>query len=339
MAQAGSGRRHEACPPSAAAGDGPRRPESADRLLAEPSGRAPSAPAPRGSRGHRGEHRATGDGDPTWQLAVLRSATSRCCHGVYGDDPSAALEPSTDLHRWARPPSPPMGPAGARAPPSVAMGRLHGGRRGGQRGAERHPAGALGGPWRPVAVGAGPLRADRPAGGNGDRPRAALRPGAGADRGAEPDGRHPDRLPARRDPRSPDAAHQHPRGGGRAWPVPDLDEAARTDLDTIAQQADRLRRMVGQLLAVSRLEVGALTPAQEVLRRSRSCAALGALRADRRSSWWTRARAPGGRRSRSARAGPLGRAGQRREVQPARIAGHGALSASARRQGDARVSD
>ncbi|MEP7040586.1 MAG: ATP-binding protein, partial [Chloroflexota bacterium] len=32
------------------------------------------------------------------------------------------------------------------------------------------------------------------------------------------------------------------------------------------QQADRLRRMVGQLLAVSRLEVGALTPVQEVLR-------------------------------------------------------------------------
>jgi signal transduction histidine kinase len=45
-----------------------------------------------------------------------------------------------------------------------------------------------------------------------------------------------------------------------------LDETARTDLETIAQQADRLRRMVGQLLAVSRLEVGALTPVQEVFR-------------------------------------------------------------------------
>jgi signal transduction histidine kinase len=45
-----------------------------------------------------------------------------------------------------------------------------------------------------------------------------------------------------------------------------LDEEARTDLETIAQQADRLRRMVGQLLAVSRLEVGALTPVQEVFR-------------------------------------------------------------------------
>ena len=45
-----------------------------------------------------------------------------------------------------------------------------------------------------------------------------------------------------------------------------LDETARNDLETIAQQADRLRRMVGQLLAVSRLEVGALTPVQEVFR-------------------------------------------------------------------------
>lgn len=45
-----------------------------------------------------------------------------------------------------------------------------------------------------------------------------------------------------------------------------VDEAARIDLETIAHQADRLRRMVGQLLAVSRLEVGELTPRQEVFR-------------------------------------------------------------------------
>jgi signal transduction histidine kinase len=45
-----------------------------------------------------------------------------------------------------------------------------------------------------------------------------------------------------------------------------VDTAARIDLETIAQQADRLRRMVGQLLAVSRLEFGALSPRQEVFR-------------------------------------------------------------------------
>ncbi len=45
-----------------------------------------------------------------------------------------------------------------------------------------------------------------------------------------------------------------------------IDDAARIDLETIAHQADRLRRMVGQLLVVSRLEVGELTPRQEVFR-------------------------------------------------------------------------
>lgn len=43
--------------------------------------------------------------------------------------------------------------------------------------------------------------------------------------------------------------------------VPD---AARADLDTIAHQAERLRRMVSQLLIASRLEAGVVTPAQEV---------------------------------------------------------------------------
>jgi signal transduction histidine kinase len=48
--------------------------------------------------------------------------------------------------------------------------------------------------------------------------------------------------------------------------TPGLDDAAVADLDTISHQADRLRRMVGQLLAVSRLEAGALSPAQDVFR-------------------------------------------------------------------------
>jgi signal transduction histidine kinase len=44
------------------------------------------------------------------------------------------------------------------------------------------------------------------------------------------------------------------------------DPAMHADLDTIAHQADRLRRMVSQLLTVSRLEAGSLTPRQEVFR-------------------------------------------------------------------------
>lgn len=47
---------------------------------------------------------------------------------------------------------------------------------------------------------------------------------------------------------------------------PHTDAAAQIDLQTIAYQADRLRRMVSQLLVVSRLEVGAVTPRQDVFR-------------------------------------------------------------------------
>jgi signal transduction histidine kinase len=43
-----------------------------------------------------------------------------------------------------------------------------------------------------------------------------------------------------------------------------IPESARTDLDTITHQAERLRRMVSQLLVASRLEAGALTPQVEV---------------------------------------------------------------------------
>jgi signal transduction histidine kinase len=45
---------------------------------------------------------------------------------------------------------------------------------------------------------------------------------------------------------------------------PSIPESAREDLETITHQADRLRRMVSQLLVASRLEVGVLTPQQEV---------------------------------------------------------------------------
>ena len=44
----------------------------------------------------------------------------------------------------------------------------------------------------------------------------------------------------------------------------DLSDAARGDLDSIAYQAERLRRMVSQLLVASRLDAGVLTPQQEV---------------------------------------------------------------------------
>jgi two-component system sensor histidine kinase KdpD len=46
----------------------------------------------------------------------------------------------------------------------------------------------------------------------------------------------------------------------------ELSDQGRADLEAIGHQADRLRRMVGQLLAVSRLDAGALEPRQEVFR-------------------------------------------------------------------------
>ncbi|MEK6191306.1 MAG: HAMP domain-containing sensor histidine kinase [Chloroflexota bacterium] len=46
----------------------------------------------------------------------------------------------------------------------------------------------------------------------------------------------------------------------------DLGASAQRDLATIAHQSDRMRRMVGQLLAVSRLEAGALESRQEIFR-------------------------------------------------------------------------
>jgi signal transduction histidine kinase len=66
----------------------------------------------------------------------------------------------------------------------------------------------------------------------------------------------------------------------RANPL--VPDSARDDLETISHQADRLRRMVSQLLVASRLEAGVFTPQQEVfailplVERT-----WGALRADR----------------------------------------------------------
>lgn len=59
-------------------------------------------------------------------------------------------------------------------------------------------------------------------------------------------------------------------------------ESARSDLDTIAHQADRLRRMVAQLLVASRLEAGAFTPQTDVFAvRPLVERTWAALRADR----------------------------------------------------------
>ena len=91
-------------------------------------------------------------------------------------------------------------------------------------------------------------------------------------------------------------------------------------LGIIAEQSERLSRMVRQLLTVTRLESGALHPRSEVValatRVRRAWEALGATDVPftaRRSCRWLAGR----RRRRPARPGPLGAARQRRQVRRA----------------------
>jgi signal transduction histidine kinase len=63
---------------------------------------------------------------------------------------------------------------------------------------------------------------------------------------------------------------------------PGLSAAAASDLETISHQAERLRRMVGQLLIASRLEAGAVDPLTEVFHAAPLIERTwAALRADR----------------------------------------------------------
>jgi signal transduction histidine kinase len=206
-------------------------------------------------------------GDPTWLLAILRVPETRDLEaGVYGPNPESPPGTLDEVHRWA---------ATAEA-----------------RGPAPRDARLVGGPWGAFTV------VDVAA---GDGLRAILfAPWAGR---ADPSpaelnlfgliGQHAataldhallyNRLRVQTEELNRMAAVQTDflRGITHDLQTPltsiravasevqqskGLDDTARADLETIAQQADRLRRMVGQLLAVSRLEVGALTPVQEVFR-------------------------------------------------------------------------
>jgi signal transduction histidine kinase len=205
--------------------------------------------------------------DPTWLLAVLRVPDGRDLEaGVYGPNPEVPPGTLDEVHRWA-----------ATAEP---------------RGPAPRDARLVGGPWGAFAV------VDVAA---GDELRAILlAPWEGR---ADPTpaelnlfgliGQHAataldhallyNQLRAQTEELNRMAAVQTDflRGITHDLQTPltsiravaseiqqsnGIDATVRADLETIAQQADRLRRMVGQLLAVSRLEVGALTPVQEVFR-------------------------------------------------------------------------
>ena len=207
-------------------------------------------------------------GDPTWHLAVFRAAGDELLpEGVYGDDPSAASEPLGDLHRWA---------VSAEAPGSGTDAR--------SRNVE--------GPWGAFVV------VDCSAGDELSAVLLALWEGRAAPTQSDLDlfgllGMQAAtaidhallyaRVRSQADELNRMAAIQSDflRGVTHDLQTPltsiralaaelrqssVLDDAARADLDTIAHQADRLRRMVSQLLVASRLEVGAMTPAQDIFR-------------------------------------------------------------------------
>jgi signal transduction histidine kinase len=206
-------------------------------------------------------------GDPTWTLAVLRVAEPDVLPlGVYGPDGEAEVPPVSDVHRWAS---------------TLEEGDM-------RVAGARHAIGPWGG-FVIVDLAAGDeLRAILLAPWEGRQPPspAELNLFALLGQHAATAIEHAllyTRLRHQTDELNRMAAVQTDflRGVTHDLQTPltsiravaaelreasGLDDAARADLDTIAHQADRLRRMVSQLLTVSRLEVGALTPRQEVMR-------------------------------------------------------------------------
>jgi len=212
-----------------------------------------------------GARRVTGD--PTWLLAVLRVLDPRDLQpGVYGPDPESSPEPLGEVHGWA----------------STSEGQ------------GMSPAGAwlAAGPWGAFAVvevAAGDaFRAIlfAPWEGRPDPSPAELNLFSLIGQHAATVIEHAllyTRLRVQTDELNRMAAVQTDflRGITHDLQTPltsiralaaelqetgGLPPGAHMDLESIAHQADRLRRMVAQLLAMSRLEVGELTPRQEVFR-------------------------------------------------------------------------
>ena len=207
-------------------------------------------------------------GDPTWQLAVFRSEGADLLpNGLYTENPGVPPEPLSELHRWA---------ASAESPSGAADRRAH----------------HLIGPWGGFVV------VDCSVGDELSAALLALWEGRAEPTPSELDlfgllglqaataidhallyvrvRRQADelnRLAAIQSDFLRGVTHdlQTPLTRIRALAAElsmagGLDDRAREDLDTIAHQADRLRRMVSQLLVASRLEVGAVEPVSDVFR-------------------------------------------------------------------------
>ncbi len=237
-------------------------------LLAAEAQAAPISGDPRAVAAHvvRLARRVTGD--PTWTLALVRSSVQdRLPAGVYDDQEGGSPSPIGDLEQWA---------SVTERSEEAALGRAR----------------RLDGPWGAFVV------VDVTAGEELTAVLSALWEGRADPSEAELDlfsllGQHAGtalehallyaqvRSQADEIDRMADVQADFLRGvshdlqtpltsiralASELQALPGLDAAALTDLDVIGHQADRLRRMVGQLLVVSRLEAGALLPRQEIFR-------------------------------------------------------------------------
>jgi signal transduction histidine kinase len=204
-------------------------------------------------------------GDPTWALVVLRAPADDLPTGAYDPGPDAEVRPIDDVHRWASTLETPADGSGA-----------------------RHAVGPWGG-FVVVDVAAGDdLRAILMAPWEGRPPPspAELSLFALLGQHAATAIEHAllyVRLRTQKEELDRMAAIQSDflRGVTHDLQTPltsigavaselgasnALDDAARSDLESIIHQADRLRRMVGQLLTVSRLEAGPIVSRTDVFR-------------------------------------------------------------------------
>lgn len=205
--------------------------------------------------------------DPTWALAILRSDDEQLLPpGLYGVEAAAPPEPVGEVHRWASTVDPPddhalgaqlaSGPWGAFVTVEVA-------------GAADLRAILLA-PWEGRAA---PSRAELELLSLlGQHAGTAIEHALLFER-VRSQAAEINRMAAvqadflrgvSHDLQTPLTSIRALAGELRA--IPSLEPDARNDLETIAHQSDRLRRMVAQLLVASRLEAGAFSPSTDVFR-------------------------------------------------------------------------
>lgn len=204
-------------------------------------------------------------GDPTWSIAIMRADGGEVAPGVYGADPGE-LGPVEPVHQWA---------STLEIQPDGVTG-------------VRHATGPWGGfvtvdvaqseqiqaflmaPWEGRAW---PTRAEQELLGLvGQQAGMAIEHALIYTR-VRDQARELDRLATvqadflravSHDLQSPLTSIRALATEARAAPA--LEATTQTDLEAIVHQAERLSRMVAQLLTMSRLEAGVLTPASEVFR-------------------------------------------------------------------------